>query len=68
MPNFTGTSSWDFFSMPFTNRVAPFDPVANAIEDQTIRKKLTEGSKWPFITGLGDAASINNDGSVVTVP
>ena len=54
--------------MPFTNRVAPFDPVANAIEDQTIRKKLTEGSKWPFITGLGDAASINNDGSVVTVP
>ena len=68
MPNFTGTSSWDFFSLPMTNRVAKFDPVANAIEDATIRKKLTEGPKWPYITGLGDAASINNDGTAVTAP
>ena len=51
-----------------TNSVAKFDPVANAIEDATIRKKLTEGSKWPYITGLGDAASINNDGTAVTAP
>ena len=51
-----------------TNRVAPFNPEINPIEDATIRKKLTEGSKWPFVTGLGDAASITSDGKAVTAP
>lgn len=40
VPDFIGTESWDFFSKPMTNRVAPFDPVKNPIEVQTIQKKL----------------------------
>lgn len=32
MPNFTGSESWDFFSLPMSNRVAPFDPIKNPIE------------------------------------
>lgn len=66
MPNFTGTTSWNFFSMSFTNRIAKFD--SGSIEDLTIRKKLSEATKWPFITGLADTASIKNDGTAVSVP
>ena len=56
MPNFTGTDSWNFLENPMMNRVAPFDPVEHQCEENTIRKKLTEASMWPYVCSVSQIA------------
>lgn len=62
MPAFTGSGSWDFFKNDFGSRVDPFTDDM-PIEKATILKKLIEGSKTPFATGLSVAAMHTTDGS-----
>jgi hypothetical protein len=65
MPNFTGTDSWDFFSLPMSNRVAPFVEGVNDIEIATIQKKLVEGSSSPFYTAISEPATLLDDGTEI---
>jgi len=54
MPSFSNSGSWNFFEKPMKTRVAPFEP--DSCEDLTIRKKLVEGSQWPYSCGLSHVA------------
>ena len=61
MPNMVGVNSWNFFEQPFSNRVKPFDPVANPIEHLTVQKKMAEANFRPFVTGIGHIGHWNHD-------
>ena len=61
MPSFSGSGSWNFLENPMHSRVEAFEEGSCA--DMTIRKKLVEGSKWPFSCGIGHIGRHNADGS-----
>ena len=61
MPSFSNSGSWNFLERPMKTRVAPFAP--DSCEDQTIRKKLVEGSQWPFSCGISHVARDHADGT-----
>mmetsp|Transcript_20843 Transcript_20843/g.25549 ORF Transcript_20843/g.25549 Transcript_20843/m.25549 type:complete len:253 (-) Transcript_20843:28-786(-) len=61
MPSFEGSGSWNFLERPMQTRVTPFG--TNTCPDLTIRKKLTEGSKWPYSCGIARVGQNSEDGS-----
>ena len=63
MPSFTGTGHWNFLKQPMLTRVTPFE--TDSCEDLTIRKKLTEGQKWPFSCGISNIFKNNADGTAL---
>jgi len=67
MESFLPSESFDFFNAALSNRVEQFD-TTNQVEyimDETLRKKMTEGSIRPFATGLSEVARKKCDGSVL---
>jgi|Transcript_44800 hypothetical protein len=63
MPSFEGSGSWNFLERPMQTRVAPF--ATNSCPDLTIRKKLTEGSEWPYSCGFARVGQNNEDGTAL---
>ena len=64
MPNMTGTSSWDFFELPMSNRVEPFNPdisECERIQHETMRKKMTEATDRPYVTAVGHICKWEHD-------
>ena len=54
MPSFEGSGSWNFFEAAFRSRVNAFAP--NTCPDLTIRKLLTNATKWPYSCGYSRVA------------
>mmetsp|Transcript_29183 Transcript_29183/g.36225 ORF Transcript_29183/g.36225 Transcript_29183/m.36225 type:complete len:98 (-) Transcript_29183:511-804(-) len=67
MDSFMSTEQWNFLDTQLTNRLKPFDTSTDTgyILDQTLRKKLSEGSQRPFGLNIGHVSQWNNDGSTV---
>jgi len=49
MPNFEGTKSWDFFSMPLKSRVDRFEDTCHR---ETRELKMLEGNNRPYATSV----------------
>lgn len=64
MPSFDASTSWDFFHAPMSNRVTPFSDT-QTIQQETIQKKLIEGTSFPFDMGISDVALWNQDGTEI---
>lgn len=67
MESFVASNSWNFLGASLKNRVPQFDTstAQGYIMDQTLRKKMTEGSQRPFGLAIGHIASILNDGTML---
>lgn len=64
MPSFSGSGSWNFLETGMRTRVTPFE--LGSCDDLTIRKKLVEGSKWPYSCGIGHIAQNFPNGQSLT--
>lgn len=64
MPSFSGSGSWNFLETGMRTRVTPFE--LGSCDDLTIRKKLVEGSKWPYSCGIGHIAQNLPNGQSLT--
>lgn len=55
MESFMPSSSWNFFDGVLSNRVKPIDTSTTTgyIMDETLRKKMVEGSQRPFAVAIG---------------
>lgn len=55
MESFMPSSSWNFFDGVLSNRVKPIDTSTTTgyIMDETLRKKMVEGTQRPFAVGIG---------------
>ena len=64
MSSFMNSQSWNFLEPTLSNRVKPFDvnDEVQSIMDQTLRKKMVEGSKTPFALGISHVASFETTG------
>jgi len=49
MPNFEGTTSWDFFSQPMKSRVQRFEDTCHR---ETREMKMLEGNNRPYATSV----------------
>ena len=67
MESFVSTNSWNFLEARLSNRVPEFDTTTETgyIMDQTLRKKLTEGSQRPFGLAISHIGKHENDGTVL---
>lgn len=65
MPSFSNSGTWDFFEKAMHTRVDPFDETEEQCENNTIRKKLVEGSDWAFSCGIVDVFRHYEDGTDV---
>ena len=61
MPSFSGSGSWNFLENAMKSRVTRFEE--GSCDDLTIRKKLVEGSQWPYSCGIGHIAKNFVDGT-----
>jgi hypothetical protein len=68
MQRFGSSNSWNFFEPSLTNRLPMFDRTTQEgyIMDETLRKKLTEGSQRPFGLGFSHIARHTNAGKTLT--
>lgn len=67
MESFVSSNSWNFLEPHLSNRLPMFDTstAQGYIMDQTLRKKMTEGSQRPFALATSHIANIRNDGTMV---
>jgi hypothetical protein len=65
MSSFKESDSWNFFENQMSNRVSPFSAHDDFIEFNTMHKKLLEGSRCPYGTGVSHIANKGNDGELV---
>lgn len=65
MESFISSNSWNFLEASLSNRLPIFDTTTEQgyIMDQTLRKKLTEGSQRPFALGISHIARFLSDGT-----
>ena len=70
MESFHATSSWNFFEHDLTSRVmtaADWEAIqpdtVDAIMQETVFKKMIEGSDRPFALSVGKPANTENDGT-----
>jgi len=62
MESFMPSTSWNFLDPVLSNRVKPFDTSSTTgyIMDETLRKKMVEGSSRPFGVGIAHIGQITN--------